>query len=65
MRQGTLPLESPPETFEQARRVVFERLPRRMRRQGFEAVIGNELLRHCLELGARARLRAQLKRQSL
>ncbi|MEW6647168.1 MAG: hypothetical protein AB1450_08225 [Pseudomonadota bacterium] len=57
MEQGALPLESPPETFEQAERAVFERLPRRLRRQGFEAVIGNELLRCCLELGARARLK--------
>lgn len=62
MEQGGLPLESPPETFEQAKRAVFERLPRRMRQRGYEAVAGNELLLHCLELGARSRLRSGLDR---
>lgn len=57
MEQGALPLESPPETLEQAMRAEFERLPRSLRRRGYEAVVTDELLAHCLAMSARARLR--------
>lgn len=57
MQQGALPLEAPPLTLEQAMRAEFERLPRSIRRRGYEAVVSDELLAHCLAMGARARLK--------
>lgn len=62
MDQGALPLqERPPATLAEAMRAEFQRSPRHIRKRGYMEALRDPLLRHCLELGARARLRQQEK----